>query len=76
MLQIASLGTDEPSRALVIDVLQGHAGNPEALLQVIRAHPALCAVQVRVWNDQEKAEKAVQRLDLQTAVGLSVKPTP
>lgn len=57
MLRIASLGTDEQGRAFVMDVLHGAFGDADALLRVMRSHPALCAVQVRVWNDQEKEMK-------------------
>lgn len=54
MLRIASLGTDEQARAFVMDVLHGQFGDTDEILQVMRNHPTLCAVQVRVWNDQEK----------------------
>lgn len=54
MLQIASLGTDEQGRALVVEVLHGRYGDTDELLSAIRAYPQLCVVQVRVWNDQEK----------------------
>lgn len=58
LLQIASLGTDEQARVFVVDTLHGHYGETSELLAAIRAYPQLCAVQVRVWNDQEKEMKS------------------
>jgi len=54
MFNIATPGIDEQDRAFLVDALTGRYGATDSLLEVMRKHPALCAVQVRVWNDQQK----------------------
>ena len=55
---VATPGAGEAERAMLKRILSGEFADPDAVLQVIRDYPQVCVLQVRIFNDERKADYA------------------
>lgn len=56
MFQVAEIGKDDAERSFVADILAGHYGSPDDILQALRRDPQVCVMLMRIQKDEEKKD--------------------
>lgn len=56
MFQVAEIGKDDAERMFVADILAGHYGSPDEILQALRRDPQVCVMLMRIQKDEEKKD--------------------
>lgn len=54
--QVAVPGAGEGDRVFVMRLLAGYEGDTDAILTLLREHPQVCVLALRVEKDKEKQE--------------------